>query len=428
VQDFPDTANPRDEIAKLDKDVKESQANQVDVLSPYNFKKANESLNEAKNKLDMQKSDKVILHSVAEARAYLDQSTRFAILSHANIEEVIVARHLAIQTGAPNLFSKDFAIAERDLKEITSDIEKNKLEKAEKDRVSLQLKYLDLELQSIKQTSLGEARSTIDHAIKEDAIKFAPQNLALAQKSVQETDAFITANRHSTDQINVRANEARQNANHLLAITRDSKNHNKDSSEDRAIQRERTQNKLTNKQGELDDKEYQLVSTEGQLAEEKSDNQSLLIENNILGSEQAFNQLFEEARAKFTKNEAEVYKQGNTLTIRLRGLKFPASQSTLSASNIPLLAKVQKVIKDFGKSSVTVEGHTDSLGGKTLNERLSSDRANTVKEYFISHNEKGFPINIESKGFDYQKPLASNKTSTGRAQNRRVDVLITTEQ
>ncbi|MBP9674839.1 MAG: OmpA family protein, partial [Bacteriovoracaceae bacterium] len=64
--------------------------------------------------------------------------------------------------------------------------------------------------------------------------------------------------------------------------------------------------------------------------------------------------------------------------------------------------------------------------GKVLNKRLSSDRAQAVKEYLISNND-GQPMNIKAMGYDYQKPLASNKTISGRAQNRRVDVLITAD-
>lgn len=100
--------------------------------------------------------------------------------------------------------------------------------------------------------------------------------------------------------------------------------------------------------------------------------------------------------------------------IRLRGLKFPVAQAVLKGSNFPLLAKVQKVIKDFGKSTVVVEGHTDSVGGKIINEKLSTAGSD--------------PVTITAVGYDYQKPLATNKTSVGRAQNRRVDILIQHEK
>jgi len=72
---------------------------------------------------------------------------------------------------------------------------------------------------------------------------------------------------------------------------------------------------------------------------------------------------------------------------------------------------------------VTVEGHTDSTGGKKLNQKLSAARAEAVKEY-LEVNAADPSIEFDSKGFGYDKPLATNKTPEGRAQNRRVDVVI----
>ena len=152
-------------------------------------------------------------------------------------------------------------------------------------------------------------------------------------------------------------------------------------------------------------------------------NQELVVTNFNLAQEKAFNRKFEEAQAQFTEKEAMVYKQGTTLMIRLKGLEFPVAKAVLKGENFPLLAKVQKIIADFGENSVVIEGHTDSNGGMKLNEKLSSERAAAVKEYLIS-NSPNKTMNISAIGYGYQKPLATNKTASGRAQNRRVDILI----
>lgn len=409
VQEFADTASPREEVTKLDTDMNTALHDQVNVLSPNNFEQAQDSLKEAKTSLDKQGSAQDTLHCVAQGRAYLNRANEFAQLSHANIEGVINAREQAIVAGAPKAFASDFKEADDSLRDVTSDIEKNELKSAIQNRSVLQVRYLDLELQSIKQARLGQARDTIDQSLKEGAKAFAPRSLALAEKSVQDTDAFITANRHETDQIKTRSDQTLQSADHLLKITRDSKSGKKTSSEDLALKIESEQNKVTDKQGQLNAKENQLENVQNA--------------NVGLMSEQAFNQRFEQARSEFTKSEAEVYKQGNILTIRLRGLDFPVNQAVLKAPDFALLAKVQKVIRDFGKSSIVVEGHTDSNGGMALNQRLSSARAEAVREYLVS-NVGDEPMNIKAIGYGYQKPLATNKTADGRAQNRRVDVLI----
>ncbi len=465
VQEFADTASPNDEVAKLATEMNTALANQVNVLSPHNFKEAQESLQDAKKSLDKQHSAKDILHDVAQGHAYLNRASEFTQLAHINIEDVVIARQQALTAGAPELFAKDFRKADDSLIDVTSDIEKNELKEAVANRSPLQLRYLALELQAIKQAKLGPSREIIANAKKEGAKDFAPRSLAIAEKSVSDTDAFITGNRHDTAEITARTVKTRSSAEHLLKITRDSKSGKKTSSEELALRMENEQNKVVETQGQLSDTESQLAIKQIQLASgeksmeilaaenaskqnelEKNEsanlaltvenvkkqneltkgetaNQALTAQNASLESDQALNRRFEEARAEFNKSEAEVYKQGNTLMIRLRGLEFPVAQAVLKGSNFPLLAKVQKVIKRFGKSSVTVEGHTDSNGGKVLNERLSSERAQAVKEYLLS-NAGDQPIHVTAMGFGDQKPLATNKTSSGRAQNRRVDILI----
>jgi OmpA-OmpF porin, OOP family len=81
------------------------------------------------------------------------------------------------------------------------------------------------------------------------------------------------------------------------------------------------------------------------------------------------------------------------------------------------------------KSSVVAEGlkvgvygHTDNTGNADANQRLSEERANSVKSYLMS---KGLATNrIESKGFGQNQPVADNKTSAGKAQNRRVQIVL----
>lgn len=430
IQEFSDTASPSDEVAKLDSDMNSATALQVNVLAPRSFKKAQDSLEDSKESLAKQKDAKNTLLRVAEGRAYLNRANEFAQLSHNNIESVIVARQAAITAGAPGSMASEFRKADERLTDVTADIERNELDPAIEHRSALQLTYLDLELRSIKQARLGSAQATIADAKKEGAKEFAPRTLAIAEKTVQEADAFITANRHDNSGLTLRSEAARNSADHLLKITRDSKAGKQTSSEETALRMEGEQIKVADKQGQLVAKDKQLVNKQEQidskqilLVKGETARQELSAQNSDLESEKEFNQRFEEARAEFSKSEAEVYKQGNTLMIRLRGLEFPVSQAVLKGSNFPLLAKVQKVIASFGASSVIIEGHTDSNGDKLSNEKLSAARAQAVSQYFVA-NSVGSPMNIQAIGYGYQKPLATNKTVAGRAQNRRVDVLI----
>ena len=215
-------------------------------------------------------------------------------------------------------------------------------------------------------------------------------------------------------------------ANHLLKITRAATSGKKLSSEDRALELEEEQSKVVATQTELNQTNNALDTKEAELVNESRSNRALSQKNALLTSDQSLNQRFEDARSRFNSDEAEVYKQGDKLVIRLKGLEFPTAKSTLKSSNFPLLGKVQQVIKDFGQSAVVIEGHTDSTGGEIANEKLSISRAEVVRDYLLANKVEGQEsLDIQSVGYDYQKPLATNKTSAGRAKNRRVDVVIT---
>ena len=72
---------------------------------------------------------------------------------------------------------------------------------------------------------------------------------------------------------------------------------------------------------------------------------------------------------------------------------------------------------------MTVEGHTDNVGGVEYNQQLSEQRANSVREFLTKQGVR--PENIQSRGFGMTQPVASNSTATGRQLNRRVDLVVT---
>lgn len=432
VQDFPPSAMPSEEIAKLEKGVKTAEEEQVDVLSPRNFKEAKDSLADAQKSFSKGKDAEDTLHKVAEGNAYLGMANSVADVAKANIEDVVMARKAALAAGAAAFYSKELAKADDDLRDVTKDIEKNDLKDAQEDRAKLQAAYLDLEVQSIREVNLKESRKTIELAIKEGAKKYAPRTLAAAEKSYKDSEAYIMANRKGSE-IASRSAETKMAADKLLRINRTAKGTDKVASEEVALTLENEQMAKAEAQGELALKEGQLRQTESELAttaaalsSEANNNVALASTNQELMSEKEFNEKFEAARKEFNSNEAEVYKQGNKLLIRLKGLEFASAKADINDKNRPILDKVDRILADFGASNVVVEGHTDSQGGKAINQKVSTERAEAVKDYLAS--KIGEPGKIEAKGYDYQKPLATNKTAKGRAQNRRVDIVITPER
>ncbi|MFA6238669.1 MAG: OmpA family protein [Bacteriovorax sp.] len=433
VQDYPKSALPTEEIAKLEEDIHIAQRSQVDLLSPKNFKEAHDALRDAKNSASEGKDPEDTLRYVAVGRSYLSDANATAAVAKENITEVVDARRVAINAEAASFFPKEFASADNEFAKVTKDIEKNRFQRATDRRSALQEKYLALELKAIKEKNLGESRKIIDMAKKEKAEKFAPKTLAIAEKHYIETEAYIKANRHDTKGIAVRATDTREAAMHAFNINRTAKGSNKVSSEEMALAIEKERLKVAAREGQLKGVKGELVETVTTLEGTASANaalieqqRKLLEERNILEAEKEFNAKYELARKQFSSDEAEVYKQGDALLIRLKGMEFPSAKAEIQPRNEPLLLKVQKVMEEFGSSTVVVEGHTDSVGAKIVNDRLSQNRAEAVKNYLQSNNGALSPdeVKIEAVGLGDKKPLATNKTADGRAQNRRVDIVI----
>jgi OOP family OmpA-OmpF porin len=132
---------------------------------------------------------------------------------------------------------------------------------------------------------------------------------------------------------------------------------------------------------------------------------------------------FERVEKMFSKSEARVFREGNNVILRLVGLSFDSGQSAIKQNSFDLLAKVEKAIDVFPRSELVVEGHTDSYGGDELNQKLSQERAESLQQYMI--NAMRIPsYRVIATGFGETNPVANNETESGRAKNRRIDIVI----
>ncbi len=106
--------------------------------------------------------------------------------------------------------------------------------------------------------------------------------------------------------------------------------------------------------------------------------------------------------------------------IDLRGVNFDFDKCTLRSDAVAILNNAVDVLKS-NEITVSVEGHTDSVGSDAYNQKLSECRANVVKTY-LGNNGVGSKVS-GSKGWGESKPIATNDTDEGRAQNRRTELV-----
>lgn len=104
-------------------------------------------------------------------------------------------------------------------------------------------------------------------------------------------------------------------------------------------------------------------------------------------------------------------------------IEFATGKADIKPAFHKEIKKVADFLKENPGSTVSIEGHTDNVGGESMNMKLSQRRADSVRSYLI----KKFGVaadHVTAKGFGETKPRATNKTAQGRHENRRVEALV----
>ncbi|TMB21265.1 MAG: OmpA family protein [Deltaproteobacteria bacterium] len=107
--------------------------------------------------------------------------------------------------------------------------------------------------------------------------------------------------------------------------------------------------------------------------------------------------------------------------VTLHGPQFDFNKATLKPGGKKMVDEAVDVMKEKPGLKVSVEGHTDSIGADAYNQKLSERRAGAVRDYMVSQGIDAARISV--KGFGKTKPIASNATAAGRAENRRVEII-----
>ena len=102
---------------------------------------------------------------------------------------------------------------------------------------------------------------------------------------------------------------------------------------------------------------------------------------------------------------------------------FEFNKSTIKPVSFPLLNEVAQALADNATIRVEIGGHTDSIGNDAYNMKLSQSRAEAVRLYLMMRGIDA--ARMTAKGYGETVPIADNRTAAGRAQNRRVEFLIT---
>jgi len=131
----------------------------------------------------------------------------------------------------------------------------------------------------------------------------------------------------------------------------------------------------------------------------------------------------EEFREELADSGVKVIRDGDNLRLQLpSNITFATGRANISQSFNPVLDDVARVLKKYEKTTMLIEGHTDSTGSAEYNQQLSLNRANAVRNNLVGNGVDSRRVTTE--GYGESMPVADNDTESGRQLNRRVELRI----
>ncbi len=458
-----------EKFKEVDKLLLNARALQADLLSPENYKKALDAYQKAQKDYDKGKD---VDNKLVETKKWLELAAKTAKRAGTLLKYLMTAREDALDANATEYAQDIFDKAERLFSEATKNFEKGKQEKAEKKAKEAEQLYREAELLSIKKSITGPVREKLTAAEKKKVYKLAPKTMARAKKLLEEAEAVLNSDRSAKSDAKIKAEEADYEISHAEHISgqvkelkRDDLNWEKlilthegflkkianslslDVRFDKGlktptlaivatIKSMRKQIKDLNDEIARLDQDVARLEDENSALKTKLEEQQRKLQTELTRAEKEQAELrkkiAEEERRKqkikkiesmFDANEAKVFREGDNITIRLIGLKFASGKSVINPSAFELLTKVQRAIRIFPDYHITIAGHTDNRGDARKNKALSQERAKAVRAYLMANMDLD-ESKVSAVGFGESTPIASNETAKGRAQNRRIEIIL----
>lgn len=128
-------------------------------------------------------------------------------------------------------------------------------------------------------------------------------------------------------------------------------------------------------------------------------------------------------RRQMAGTGVEVDRRGDTLFLQApEQITFATDRADITPRFSVVLDQLAASLRQYPGTVIQIEGHTDTTGNADYNQRLSENRANSVRSYLIQRGVA--PDRMVAVGYGQTRPLADNRTVAGRAMNRRVEIII----
>ena len=179
-------------------------------------------------------------------------------------------------------------------------------------------------------------------------------------------------------------------------------------------------------QEQAEDAQRKMQEAQNQLAE--AERQTQEAQNQTQQAEQEKQEAIrqkEELRARLVAQLNQVLQTRDSargLIVSMPDVLFDFNKYTLKPEAREKLAKISGIVLAYPDLKLDVEGHTDSIGSDEYNQKISDERAGSVRGYLVSQGLK--PDNITAVGLGKSNPVADNSSARGRQLNRRVEMVV----
>lgn len=450
---------------EADRALSEARAAQASILAPRSFSRGLQAYQDAEQRLARGQSLERIRSDLEAARQSLREARTAAGELAKGIGNALRARKAALSSGAPQHAAAELAAADERLGKLAADLERGRRRDLTEYDQQLASAYRAAELAAIKAALLADTHTTLEQASEMRAERYAPRTLARARALLAEAETALETDRYDADRPRALAREADAEAHHAIYLVQRVQAVRADQvtieelimeweAALRALAAEADQpaefskgpdpvartiaDYIQARQSEiaalktaLSDREQQLEQMAieirdleqrlGGVAEERT-----ALEQQLARRAEA-RRRYQQIEALFEEDEAVVIRESGKITLRLVGLQFEVGESDINAENFSLLAKVASAIRIFPRARLIVGGHTDSFGSDEKNLLLSDERAEAVRQYLLVSMRLN-PTQITALGHGEEKPIANNETREGRARNRRIELIMYTDE
>ena len=447
-----------------DADAALAAANEVNakMYAPKSYDSGMKEYRTAEDYLARGRNIEYVRSNAADAVDYFKTATTAATLAQTALAQAIKSRQDAANAQAPKLAPDLWDDAQQKFVRAIQLIERGDLKNAKRGEVEATSLYREAELVAIKAQYLSETRQLLADADRARVGKYAPITLGNAKQLLADAERELNENRYDTDlprNLAIRANYEAKHALYLSEIVREVRDKDLTAEqlvlnwekpmravagvadilpdmqdgpdklvaelvayfENQANELQAVQQEYAEDQTRLADMVEEMRTLDERLGGATAERAALV---QRLQAQARVKEQFVQVGKMFSSYEARVFREGDTIILRLVGLNFDSGNAQIRPENFGLLAKVEKAIDVFPRSELTIEGHTDSHGGDDLNQKLSQERAESVRRYMI--NAMRIPTyRLIATGYGETQPVSSNETEAGRARNRRIDVIIT---